>query len=78
MVRRNHRSTISFENGIKHSVYENTVLLHADCFELLSALKYNSLSAIVTDPPYGVKEYEVKELGYARGQTKYLAPSTCI
>jgi site-specific DNA-methyltransferase (adenine-specific) len=50
------------DKGIKNFVYENTVLLHADCFELLSALKEKALSAVVTDPPYGVKEYEVKEL----------------
>lgn len=32
-------------------------ILHADCFEWLGRLPESSLHAIVTDPPYGVKEY---------------------
>jgi site-specific DNA-methyltransferase (adenine-specific) len=34
----------------------------ADCFEWLSRLPENSLHAIVTDPPYGVKEYDPDQL----------------
>lgn len=34
-------------------------IVHADCFEWLSRIEGNSLHAIVTDPPYGVKEYDV-------------------
>ncbi len=37
-------------------------IVHADCFEWLSRLPENSLHAIVTDPPYGVREYDDKEL----------------
>jgi len=37
-------------------------IIHADCFEWLSRLPENSLHAIVTDPPYGVKEYDEREL----------------
>ena len=37
-------------------------LVHADCFEWLSRLSENSLHAVVTDPPYGVKEYEPDQL----------------
>jgi len=33
-------------------------LIHADCFEWLSRIPENSLHAIVTAPPYGVKEYD--------------------
>ena len=40
----------------------NFCALHADCFEWLSRIPENSLHAIVTDPPYGVKEFEVEEL----------------
>jgi site-specific DNA-methyltransferase (adenine-specific) len=36
--------------------------MHADCFEWLARLPENSLHAIVTDPPYGVKEYDDREL----------------
>jgi site-specific DNA-methyltransferase (adenine-specific) len=34
----------------------------ADCFEWLDRIPENSLHAIVTDPPYGVKEYEPDQL----------------
>lgn len=37
-------------------------IIHADCFEWLSRLEENSLHAIVTDPPYGVREYDDHEL----------------
>jgi site-specific DNA-methyltransferase (adenine-specific) len=37
-------------------------LIHADCFEWLSRVPENSLHAIVTDPPYGVKEYDFDQL----------------
>src|SRR5947209_10208855 len=34
----------------------------ADCFEWLSRIPQNSIHAIVTDPPYGVKEYEFDQI----------------
>ena len=37
-------------------------IIHADCFEWLSRLSENTLHAVVTDPPYGVKEYDEREL----------------
>lgn len=37
-------------------------LIHADCFEWLSRIPENSLHAVVTDPPYGVKEYEFDQI----------------
>src|SRR2546421_9086993 len=37
-------------------------IVHADCFEWLSRIPANSLHAIVTDPPYGVKEYDFDQL----------------
>lgn len=37
-------------------------IIHADCFEWLGKLPENSLHAIVTDPPYGVKEYDFDQL----------------
>lgn len=39
-----------------------SLLVHADCFEWLKRLPPESIDAIVTDPPYGVKEYEVEEI----------------
>jgi site-specific DNA-methyltransferase (adenine-specific) len=35
---------------------------HADCFEWLGRIPENSLHAIVTDPPYGVKEYDFDQI----------------
>ena len=40
----------------------NSLIIHADCFEWLSRIPENSIHSIVTDPPYGVKEYEVEQL----------------
>jgi site-specific DNA-methyltransferase (adenine-specific) len=39
-----------------------SVLLHADAFEWMSRLPPESLDGMVLDPPYGVEEYEVKQL----------------
>ncbi len=39
-----------------------SMIVHADCFAWLDALPENSIHAVVTDPPYGVKEYEDNQL----------------
>ncbi|MEA5623862.1 DNA-methyltransferase [Nostoc sp. UHCC 0251] len=39
-----------------------SIILHADCFEWLSRIPENSIHAVVTDPPYGVKEYGFDQL----------------
>ncbi|MCC6424827.1 MAG: site-specific DNA-methyltransferase [Phycisphaerales bacterium] len=39
-----------------------SLLVHADCFEWLGRVPENTLHAIVTDPPYGVKEYDFDQL----------------
>jgi site-specific DNA-methyltransferase (adenine-specific) len=39
-----------------------SLILHADCFEWLGRIPENSIHAIVTDPPYGVKEYEFDQI----------------
>jgi site-specific DNA-methyltransferase (adenine-specific) len=36
--------------------------VHADCFEWLRRVPENSIHAVVTDPPYGVKEYDLDQL----------------
>ncbi len=48
----------------KYSVYEygTSLALYADCFEWLSTLPEFSIHAVVTDPPYGVKEYDFEQL----------------
>jgi site-specific DNA-methyltransferase (adenine-specific) len=37
-------------------------LIHADCIEWLGRVPENTFHAIVTDPPYGVKEYDFDQL----------------
>lgn len=44
-------------------------IVHADCFEWLSRIPENSLHAIVTDPPYGVKEFEDEQLAKRKAGT---------
>lgn len=53
-------------------------IVHADCLEWLSRLPENSLHAVVTDPPYGVREYDEHELekrASGRGGIWRLPPS---
>jgi site-specific DNA-methyltransferase (adenine-specific) len=40
----------------------NSWICHADCLQWLKCVPENSFHAIVTDPPYGVKEYDVDQL----------------
>lgn len=40
----------------------NAQIIHADCFEYLSGIPANSIHGIVTDPPYGVKEYDFDQM----------------
>ena len=40
----------------------NSLLLFGDCFDWLARIPENTLHAIVTDPPYGVKEFDASEL----------------
>ncbi len=37
-------------------------IIHADCLEWLQRVPEYSLHAVVTDPPYGVKEYDLDQL----------------
>lgn len=40
----------------------NQLVFLADCFHVMEALPENSISAVVTDPPYGVKEYDEDQI----------------
>lgn len=42
--------------------FGNSVVICADSFEWLSRLPEHSLHAVVTDPPYGIKEYEADQI----------------
>ena len=39
-----------------------SLTIHADCLEWLGSIPENSLHAIITDPPYGVKEYHFDQI----------------
>lgn len=52
----------SFRLDYTSQIIGQSLILHADCLEWLSRLPQNSLHAIVTDPPYGVKEYDFDQL----------------
>jgi site-specific DNA-methyltransferase (adenine-specific) len=43
-------------------VGRRSLVVHADCLEWLGLIPENSLHAIVTDPPYGVKEYDFDQI----------------
>lgn len=46
----------------KHKFLEDALIIHADCFKWLQQIPEGSIHAFVTDPPYGVKEYEFDQL----------------
>lgn len=52
----------SFSLDYDNVSYRNSLLIHADCMEWLSRCPESSIHAVVTDPPYGVKEYDFDQL----------------
>ncbi|MBZ5681314.1 MAG: site-specific DNA-methyltransferase [Acidobacteriia bacterium] len=59
-------------NGVRYSLYL------ADCLEWMDSRSANSIHAIVTDPPYGLKEYthvEKEKLRKGRGGVWRIPPS---
>lgn len=40
----------------------NFMLVNADCFDWLNSIPADSIHAVVTDPPYGVKEFDTEQL----------------
>ena len=42
--------------------FESSSIVHADCFEWMGRIPKSSIHAIVTDPPYGVKEYDFDQI----------------
>ena len=52
----------SFALNYRNHMVGDSLVIHADCFEWMSCVPEASLHAIVTDPPYGVKEYDFDQL----------------
>lgn len=48
--------------GFESVALENALIIHADCFDWMKLIPESSIHAVVTDPPYGVKEYEPEQL----------------
>jgi site-specific DNA-methyltransferase (adenine-specific) len=51
-----------FGLGYETRAFTSSVAIHADCFEWLRKIPADSIHAVVTDPPYGVKEYDFDQL----------------
>jgi len=51
-----------FFNGTPHQSAGSSVLVNGDCFEWMDHQAENSIHAVVTDPPYGVKEFDADQL----------------
>jgi site-specific DNA-methyltransferase (adenine-specific) len=61
-----------------HARVGNALILHADCLEWLGRIPAGSIHGIVTDPPYGVKEYEfdqIEKRGNGNGGIWRIPPS---
>lgn len=46
----------------EHDFVGKSLLIQADCFQWMKQLSSENIHAVVTDPPYGVKEYDVDQL----------------
>ena len=46
----------------KYRKLGRSLLFHGDCIEWLETAAQNSIHAVVTDPPYGVKEFDEDQL----------------
>lgn len=58
-----------YVHHIAHTRIGNAIVYHADCFAWMRAIPAESIHAIVTDPPYGVREFEPDQLAKReRGQ----------
>ena len=68
----NQPQLVSRANGVRYSLYL------MDCLEWMDSRAHNSIHAIVTDPPYGLKEYtgvEKAKLRKGRGGVWRIPPS---
>lgn len=55
-------SVHSLAHGFPSASVGRSLLVHADCLNWLAKADENIVSAIVTDPPYGLKEYEAAQI----------------
>lgn len=68
----------TFTLDYHHKQFERALIVHADCFEWMGRVEKGSIHAIVTDPPYGVKEYnfdQIEKRANGNGGTWRIPPS---
>lgn len=53
---------ITLESNRAEIIDSSTLIINSNCFEWLETIPDNSISAVVTDPPYGVKEFEIEQI----------------
>ena len=56
----NQQNGFGFE--YEHETIGSALIVHSDCLEWMGRIPENSIHGIVTDPPYGVKEYQFDQL----------------
>ncbi|MBW8036005.1 MAG: site-specific DNA-methyltransferase [Planctomycetes bacterium] len=52
----------NFSFDYQSKMFGNSLIIQADCLEWLGRIPENSIHGMVTDPPYGAKEYEFDQL----------------
>lgn len=52
----------SLAAGYPHHPIGKSLLIHADCLDWLTKIPENSIHGLVTDPPYGIKEYDSDQI----------------
>jgi site-specific DNA-methyltransferase (adenine-specific) len=55
-------SLLYYTYNFKFNNFDKSVVILADCFTWMSRVGENSIHAIITDPPYGIKEYDPEQL----------------
>ena len=66
-------------SATREFVWGRQRLILADCRTWLRSAEHNSISAVVTDPPYGLTEYQPEQqrkLGAGRGGVGRIPPSS--
>ncbi len=56
-----------FTDGYRHTFVGESLLVHADCMAWMRGLPSSCVHGVVTDPPYGLKEYDVDQLQKMEG-----------
>lgn len=56
------KSLRAYAAEYEHTCFNRSLVVNADCFAWMAETPANSFHAIVTDPPYGVKEYDSDQL----------------